>query len=340
VNEKLVSDQNIRGGSGRPARARSAQASQKLTALAGRRRFGASRRLPALLALGLLVIGCSSAAPAAQPSVTPKTASQPPTDTPAATPTTSRPTPAVSPFASLAAYLRQRAGHVTAALYDARTQTTWLLHPGMRQYTASIVKVQILGTALREAELSGRPLSGSERATLTTMIENSDNNAATSMLAQVGGPSQVGRFDRSIGMTQTTPSTLAFIPGTDLPGWGLTTTSALDQVKLVSKFAYPNAVFTPAHREYGLSLMEHIEADQAWGVTGGVPRAGTLVALKNGWVPIPPQNLWQVDSIGWISGHGRDYILAVLTSDNPSEGYGIDTISAISSRVFTELGNR
>jgi len=46
---------------------------------------------------------------------------------------------------------------VAAAVYDA--WTTWLLHPGMAQDTASIVKVQIMGTLLRQAEFSGRPLT-------------------------------------------------------------------------------------------------------------------------------------------------------------------------------------
>ncbi len=212
----------------------------------------------------------------------------------------------------------------------------WLLHPGMVQYTASIVKVEIMGALLRQAELTGRPLTQAQSALMTAMIENSDNTAATTLWNEAGGPSAIGRFDRSIGMHQTTPSTLTFIPGTQLPGWGLTTTSARDQVTLISKFAYPNLVFNEADRGYGLSLMEHIEADQGWGVTGGVP-AGTIVALKNGWVPIPPTNLWQVDSIGWISGHGRNYVLAVLTEGNPSEAYGIETIQTIAAKVFAGL---
>lgn len=241
-----------------------------------------------------------------------------------------------SPFAGLSGYLRGRAGHVTAAVFDVRSRKTWLLHPAQREYTASIVKVQIMGALLRQAELTGKPLSPSQRALMTTMIENSDNTAATTLWDSVGGPAAIGRFDRSIGMRQTVPSTLRFIPGTQLPGWGLTTTSALDQITLMSKFAYPNMVFNDADREYGLSLMRHIEADQAWGITGGVP-AGTTVALKNGWVPIPPTNLWTVDSIGWVFGHGRNYVIAVLTGDNPSESYGIDTIQAISAKVFATL---
>jgi beta-lactamase class A len=221
---------------------------------------------------------------------------------------------------------------VTAALYDARTGHTWVLNPRSVQYTASIVKVEIMGTALQEAAAAGQQLPESEAALMRPMIENSDNDAATALLSDVGGPSAVARFDRSVGMRHTTPSTLAFIPGTSLPGWGLTTTTALDEVSLVSDFAYPNPVLDGASRRYGLSLMKHVESDQSWGVSAGVG-AGATVALKNGWLPVQTAK-WQVDSIGWISGHGRNYVLAVLTAGSPTEEYGISTIEALARDVY------
>jgi len=225
---------------------------------------------------------------------------------------------------------------VTAAVYDAQTDQTWVLAPGVAQDTASIVKVEIMGTALQEATASGQNLPGSEATLMPSMIENSDNESATALLSDVGGPNALAQFDHSVGMSDTTPSTLALIPGTSLPGWGLTTTTALDEVDLVSKFAYPNSALSDASREYGLSLMEAVEGDQAWGVSNGVP-AGVTVALKNGWLPLQPDN-WQVNSIGWISGGGRNYVLAVLTTGSPTEIYGIATINAIASTIFNELG--
>ena len=93
----------------------------------------------------------------------------------------------------------------------------------------------------------------------------------------------------------------------------------------------PGGALTSAERDYALSLMENVAADQAWGVSGGVP-AGTTVALKNGWLPLDAASSdWQINSIGWVSGHGRDYVLAVLTNHNPSETYGIDTIDTSGS---------
>jgi hypothetical protein len=137
-------------------------------------------------------------------------------------------------------------------------------------------------------------------------------------------------------MTQTQPSTLAFIPGTSLPGWGLTTTTALDEVRLISEFAYPSPVLSDASRHYGLSLLENVEADQRWGISGGVP-ASTTVALKNGWLPLGRSN-WQIDSIGWVFGNGRNYVLAVLTEDNPTQAYGIATIETIARYVYRSAG--
>jgi Beta-lactamase enzyme family len=296
------------------------------------------RQGAAIAILALVVAGCASpATPVHDPTSGSDGAGPTATGRPHSTPAAHR--KGGSPFASLAGYLAHREGTVTAAVYDKRTGRFWVWNGRVREDTASIVKVEIMGTALREAESAGTPLPPAEQALIPTMIENSDNDAATTMLAKVGGPSAVMRFDRLAGLTQTTVSTLALIPGTALPGWGLTKTTALDEVRLVSRFAYPNAILSSASRNYGLNLMEHVEADQAWGVSGGVP-AGVTVALKNGWLPhnLAANSDWQVNSIGWITGDGRDYVLAVLTNHSPSQAYGEETIGAIATRMFAELG--
>ncbi|HUZ54144.1 MAG TPA: serine hydrolase [Streptosporangiaceae bacterium] len=295
--------------------------------------------LAAVTVLASVIAGCSIIAPPSSPAGDPGTTAPPKSMRPSASPS-SRPR-ALSPFASLLSYLAHRDGQITAAVYDKRTGRTWVFHRGIRQDTASIVKVEIMGTALWEAQ-NGTPLSAAEKALLPLMIENSDNNAATEMLADVGGPSAVQRFDRRAGLFDTIPSRQKYIPGSTLPGWGLTTTTAFDEVRLVSRFAYPNSVLTTVNRQYGLNLMEHVESDQAWGVSAGNYGllSGATVALKNGWLPhqLATNSDWQINSIGWVSGHGRDYVLAVLTDHSPTEAYGIDTIDTIARSIYTELG--
>lgn len=332
----------------------------RIGGLAGRVRT--LRRLAAISVIALIVMefaGCSRLGEAGAPAspsissaakarprpsapVRPAVASSTPAPSSSSPQTTSAPSRrvrnAASPFTrpGLRAFLARRSGNVTAAVYDVRARRVWVYRPGVREYTASIVKVEIMGTALQEAQQARQALPPAEQSLMPSMIENSDNDSATELLADVGGPGAVARFDRSAGMTGTQPSTLALIPGTPWPGWGLTTTTALDEVVLVSRFAYPNSVLSAASRQYGLSLMENVESDQDWGVSGGAP-PGTTIALKNGWLPLGPAN-WQIDSIGWVDGHGRDYVLAVLTADNPSEAYGIDTIDGIASYLYRSRG--
>ena len=95
-------------------------------------------------------------------------------------------------------------------------------------------------------------------------------------------------------------------------------------------------MLSDASRAYALNLMEHVTPSQAWGVSEGVA-VGVTVALKNGWLPIA--SLWTVNSIGWVNGQGRNYAVAVLTDNDPSEQYGIDTISEIASASFETLGS-
>jgi hypothetical protein len=98
----------------------------------------------------------------------------------------------------------------------------------------------------------------------------------------------------------------------------------------------PGSLLDSRSRRFELSLMENVDAGQNWGISAGVP-LGVTVALKNGWVPITSYGNWEINSIGWIDGDGRDYLIAILTSGDPSEAYGITTIEKIAARVWSAL---
>jgi hypothetical protein len=244
---------------------------------------------------------------------------------------------ASSPFAGrISALVRSRLGSITAAVFNLNDGKTWSLEPDDLQATASIVKVDILATLLAEVRPSGALPSAAVRATAAEMIEESDNDAATKLWDAVGGHSAIKAFDQKLGMEHTSPSSCLDCPGFAWPGWGLTTTSAGDQVTLVRSLVSPNRWLSRAQRRWALALMENVVPEERWGVSNGAP-ASVIVALKNGWVPLP-SGLWQIDSIGWVDGQGRDYVAAVLATGNPSERYGIDTVNAIASVLYANLG--
>ena len=267
--------------------------------------------------------------------------SGPPAAAAAATASSPAPRPAASqhdPLGSAAAsYVSTRDGVVLAAVYDLRTGQTWRFGQGQPQDEASVVKLDVLETLLAERGRNGTELSTGDRTLAEQMIEDSDNDAATSLWDEVGGASGIRSFNTSAGLADTVPSACVNCPGFPWPGWGLTTTIPGDQLTLLRTLVEPNSLLTNTERDYALSLMENVTPDQRWGVSGGVPAQAT-VALKNGWLPLnSANNNWQINSVGWISGSGRDYLIAVLTTGNPTEQYGIDTIDQLAAMVWNEM---
>jgi hypothetical protein len=238
--------------------------------------------------------------------------------------------------AAATSYLAGRSGAVLAAVYDLGTRQTWTIGNAHRvQDEASIVKVDILQALF--AQRHGK-LTEADRSLAQQMIEDSDNDAATALWDAVGGASGIRAYNATIGLTGTTPSACVQCAGFPWPGWGLTTTTPLDQLTLLRELVAPGGVVSVADRDFALRLMENITPAQRWGVSGGVPAQAT-VALKNGWLPLNAAGTdWQINSIGWVSGLGRDYLIAVLSTGNPSEQYGIGTIDELSTIVWDRMG--
>jgi Beta-lactamase enzyme family len=304
----------------------------------------------AVLAVGIVVLalhgrggGHSSGGPASRPGGSAATTgAQAALDSPAgsapAVTAAARADPHANPLSGAAAtYLLGRSGTVLAAVYDVRTGQTWQLGDGTAQDEASVVKLDVLETLLAR-QGSGLP-SQADQALAQSMIEDSDNDAATSLWYDAGGAEGIGEFNDKAGLTGTTPSQCVTCAGFPWPGWGLTTTVPADQLALLKQLVVPgrDPLLSAAQRSYALSLMENVTAGQAWGVSGGVP-AGVTVALKNGWLPLNDANTdWQVNSVGWISGDGRDYLVALLSTANPTEQYGIDTLNGLASVIWSAM---
>jgi beta-lactamase class A len=275
-----------------------------------------------------------------------------------ATPATS----ASDPLRGVLSYLHTRKGIAQVALFDKVTGQTYLVSNGTApQYTASIVKVDVLGLWLwLYQSVPGTIPSNipySIRYLMRNMITMSDNSAATSLFYFGGGCSALTLFDILIPTHDTKI-------GCQTPtyyGWGNTSTSAADQVAVVKTLAYDNPVLTTNTRDFGLKLMESVVPAQRWGVTCGPwgntctgpdyakPVPGVTVAVKNGWKYVPSCTKaddscrWQVNSIGWVQGKSRNYVLAVLTTDDPAGkdsygfDYGISTIQDVSKRIWENL---
>jgi beta-lactamase class A len=239
------------------------------------------------------------------------------------------PAPSHDPFAAatLRSWVGHRQGRATAAVYDIQTGQEFLYHPQYAMKTASTVKADILATALHQAQVAGHPLPADEAAAAVPMITQSDNGAAERLYDDIGGWNAIGPFDKSIGMTRTTPNPEGY--------FGETFTTAADQITLLKQIMLPGGELSPASRRYEYELMRHVIPSQRWGITGGVA-ANAQVAIKNGW--LPETTGWHVNSIGRVQGDGRNYLIAVYTEWDPSWDYGIATIQHIAAAAWRAMG--
>ncbi|MFF1488154.1 serine hydrolase [Streptomyces sp. NPDC058319] len=180
--------------------------------------------------------------------------------------------------------------------------------------TASIVKVGILATVLLRAQDAGRPPTARERTDAAAMVEHSDNDAASALWRGIGGAAGLDAAHRRLGLTGTT--------GGEGPLWGLTRTTATDQVTLLRQvFGTAGSPLDAASRAYVRTLMGRIAEGQDWGVSAAAD--GSDWALKNGWLPRGTTGLWVVNSIGRVAAGGADRLVAVLSHGNATKEEGV-----------------
>jgi len=204
-----------------------------------------------------------------------------------------------------------RESYVAVEVDDPGAGVVCRLDSGSHFDSASVVKVTILATLLHDAQDAHRSLTTTERSLAWAMITRSDNDAASALWAE-DGRSRLQRFLDDARMTQTVLG-----PG---GAWGL---------------LQSNKVLDTSSRDYALALMADVTPSQRWGVPAGAPRSLT-VHVKNGWLPLAPY-AWRINSIGGFTGHGQRYTIVVLTQDNPTMGYGVDTVERIAEAVNRDL---
>jgi Beta-lactamase enzyme family len=229
--------------------------------------------------------------------------------------------------ADIQAALRGRTGHQAVTVYDTVTKVSCYSRQDRHFDSASIVKAITLGALLYWHQETGTPLSSWEKSQATLMITQSDNDAATDLWNEVG-MTRLQRFLDAAKMSQTQLGQDGY--------WGLTQVTAHDEMLLLELLALPNSVLRESSRAYELGLMSQVVGGQRWGTPAGAPGTVT-VHVKNGW--LPDDSGWHINSIGAFTGKGKNYLMAVLTDDSASEGYGIDTVEGVAEAVHRDLND-
>ncbi|WP_312399371.1 serine hydrolase [Leuconostoc lactis] len=225
--------------------------------------------------------------------------------------------------------LTDQDANVNIAVYNHKTgQTTaFSNNTSATYYTASIIKVAVLANLLNNHEDNNTSLSADEQTLAQDMITLSDNEATTTLLnTYQGGYTAPNRLFNQLDMTHTKMSTAA---------WGLSTTTAADQIKLLNALAYgTKSPLDQADRNYVLQLMANVAPDQAWGMSSELAD-NAQVELKNGWLAL--DNGWVVNTIGHVKTKNSNYTIAVLTNGNATQDQGIDLIESLAAVTVKQL---
>ncbi|MGI5199417.1 serine hydrolase [Streptomyces sp. CA-288835] len=193
--------------------------------------------------------------------------------------------------------------------------------------SASIVKVDILAALLLQAQDAGQELTATEKSYATAMIKSSDNVSASELWDAIGRAEGLAAANERFGLSGT--------EGGDGTLWGLTQTTAADQLALLQQVFGEESVLNEASRVYLRGLMGDIAVGQDWGVSavGSEPQ----FALKNGWLPRSQTGLWVINSIGRVTVDGHAYLVAALSQGNSTKAKGISLVEAAARAAVSSL---
>ncbi len=241
---------------------------------------------------------------AALSSASPSTTPQP---QPSATAVPAPAFPSARRIARALAWAEDRGGEVGVAIVDS--------HGGLHTYdahrqfqSASLSKAMLLVAYLR-----GHPRpTTAMRATLTGMIEESDN-ADADIVYDVVGNSGLLRVAKLSEMQD-------FGVG---DSWIDARVTAADQ----ARFFYRYQSYLPT-RSVALArrLLSGITHMQRWGIPAAAGPAGWKVFFKGGWLG---EDNYLMNQAAWLERHGVRWSLAILSDDDPTSSYGWQTQKGI-----------
>ncbi len=214
----------------------------------------------------------------------------------------------------------------TAHVVDTRTDCSYELRPGIRITTASVVKLEILGGLLLDAQRDGRALTGAERRKAEAMMQLSLNPETGALWSELGGVAGMAELDRRFGATDTT----------HVQPFGATWSTARDRTAVALAVLDGRGPLRWPAVEVAWDIMAGVHPAQQWGISAGVA-AGYEVVNKNGFYPMTGYG-WRVGSTGFVADpDGGGYAITVMTDKNATQADGVALVEAIAAHVGTVL---
>lgn len=239
------------------------------------------------------------------------------------------------------AELSHDVGDIDAAIVDLHTGEMMQAsssETAERFYAASVMKLSILVETLRQYQEQGMPVDichddanqwldqCQALDTAYPMITVSDNDTASQLFRQAGGATGMQSFFDRIGASDTTAST----------SWGLTLTTANDQLKVMRAAVEPGNVLDAQYVEAARNLLRHVDPTQTWGVGSGVQAEDMHVENKNGWIPDLDGTY---NSVGYVyrEDGSIEYAVAIMMQRGGGDQATKDTMQRLSTHAYETM---
>jgi hypothetical protein len=176
------------------------------------------------------------------------------------------------------------------ALLDTRTGALTGARMDVRNTTASMIKVWLAADSLR---LAANP-SQARLALLSTMIRDSDNDAAWTMWRELGEAATIRRLIEVCALTDSRAGSR----------WSLTELSARDAARMGACIADGRAA-GPRWTSWLLTEMRSVRGEGDFGIRKALPATvAKATAIKNGWIAREEDGNWHLNCLaigdGWV----------------------------------------
>lgn len=225
---------------------------------------------------------------------------------------------------SLESYVSSQGTNLGVVVYSPDIHRYFVYNPNQGFDVASTFKVPLLVTLLWQDEKQGISLSASDQQLTQTMIEESDNDAATTIYGEVDYDTGVDSMMSALGITGLSINTDMF---------GYSTISPMAMAQLLSAVR-AGQILNASDRAYMYSLMSSIDPTQQEGIGASAPKGSTYM-MKDGW--IEDGNGWAISTVGIVSYHQHDYVIAVYAHGFSDLSTGWSTVDTVLSKTFAEL---
>jgi hypothetical protein len=228
-------------------------------------------------------------------------------------------------IAAVQAFLRHRPGVVGVVLRDRSTGAVWEnAHADTYIYMASTSKLAMAVTLLMQNQAGVIRLSAKDMSVMHNMLHVSSDTAADTLWFKFGTKFYTSYFPK-IGLAG---ARYVRAPGIKPPYWGEMLCPATDLSQVIT---YVLEDMPAPLRDYLVTTLSHVAADQHWGVWGA--GKANHPGNKDGWSVEKPG--WIIDSVGF-AGPRQRYTLAMMNSLNGHGGYpaGTDTLTQVAAILF------